>query len=136
MIWPAFLDEDGQELAEDTRIPERSRAHFYIVSNILRTAAYKQWLREGARFHLTEGAHRVAACRVTKILRSARSETMAQNVPVELQTSINRQVLDHVEGLSAHSDIGEALGAAVKPLGDVQIFCPDRSHRQGLSISL
>lgn len=50
---------------------------------------------------------------------------MAQNVPVELRTSINRQVLDHVEGLSAHSDIVEALGAALEPLGDVQTFCPD-----------
>jgi len=50
---------------------------------------------------------------------------MAQNVPIELQTSINRQVLDHVKGLSAHSDIAEALSAALKPLGDVQIFCPD-----------
>jgi hypothetical protein len=50
---------------------------------------------------------------------------MAQNVPVELQTSINRQVLGHVEDFSAHSDIVEALDAALKPLGDVQIFCPD-----------
>ena len=50
---------------------------------------------------------------------------MAQNVPPELQTAINRQVLDHVKGSSAHSDIVEALGAAVKPLGDVQFFCPD-----------
>ena len=50
---------------------------------------------------------------------------MAQNVPAELQTSINRQVLDHLEGLSAHSDVIEALGAALEPLGDVQIFCPD-----------
>ena len=50
---------------------------------------------------------------------------MAQNVPVELQTSINRQVLDHLEGLSAHSDVAGALSAALKPLGDVQIFCPD-----------
>jgi hypothetical protein len=50
---------------------------------------------------------------------------MAQNVPVELQTSINRQVLDHVEGLSAHCDVVEALGAALEPLGDVQTFCPD-----------
>jgi hypothetical protein len=50
---------------------------------------------------------------------------MAQNVPAELQTSINRQVLDHLEGLSAHSDIVEALGAALEPLGDVQTFCPD-----------
>jgi hypothetical protein len=50
---------------------------------------------------------------------------MAQSVPTELQTDINRQVLDHVEGLSAHSDIVEALGAAFDPLGDVQVFCPD-----------
>jgi len=50
---------------------------------------------------------------------------MAQNVPSELQTSINRQVLDHLEGLSANSDIVEALGAALEPLGDVQTFCPD-----------
>src|SRR5438094_9398439 len=50
---------------------------------------------------------------------------MAQNIPAELQTSINRQVLDCVEGLSAHSDIAGALMEALKPLGDVQIFCPD-----------
>ena len=50
---------------------------------------------------------------------------MTQNVPSELQTSINRQVLNHVEGLSAHSDIAEALCAALQPLGDVQIFCPN-----------
>ena len=50
---------------------------------------------------------------------------MTQNVPAELQTNINRQVLNHVESLSAHSDIAEALSAALEPLGDVQIFCPD-----------
>lgn len=50
---------------------------------------------------------------------------MAQNVPAELQTSINQQVLDHLEDLSAHSDIAEALMGALEPLGDVQTFCPD-----------
>lgn len=50
---------------------------------------------------------------------------MPQNIPTELQTSINRQVLDHIEGLSAHSDIAEALMRALEPLGDLQIFCPD-----------
>ena|SRR5689334_9296173 len=55
---------------------------------------------------------------------------MAHNVPTELQTDINRQVLNHVKGLSAHSDIVEALGAASEPLGDVQVFCPDcRQYR-------
>jgi len=55
---------------------------------------------------------------------------MAQNVPTELKTSINRQVLDHLEPLSAHSDVAEALSAAVEPLGDVQIFCPDLQQYQ------
>jgi hypothetical protein len=50
---------------------------------------------------------------------------MAQNAPAELQTSINRPVLAHLEGLSAHSDVVQALGAALEPLGDVQTFCPD-----------
>ncbi len=50
---------------------------------------------------------------------------MAQNVPAELQTGVNRQVLEYVKDLSAHSDIAEALLGALKPLGDVQIFCPD-----------
>ncbi len=50
---------------------------------------------------------------------------MAADVPAELQTSINGSVLDHLKGLSAHSDVGDALMAAVKPLGDVQLYCPD-----------
>lgn len=50
---------------------------------------------------------------------------MTQNIPVELETSVNRQVLSHLDGLSAHSDVAEALGAALEPLGDVQLFRPD-----------
>jgi hypothetical protein len=50
---------------------------------------------------------------------------MTRDIPAGLKTSINRKVLDHIEGLSAHSDIGEALVTALKPLGDVQGFCPD-----------
>jgi hypothetical protein len=125
MIWPGFLDESGQEFPKDTPIPESSIAHFYIVSNTARAAVYQQWLREGAPFHLTEGAHRVAACRVTKILRLLEDAAVPQSVPAELETSINRQVFDHVEGLSAHSDVAQALTTALQPLGDVQVFCPD-----------
>jgi hypothetical protein len=50
---------------------------------------------------------------------------MPQDVPGELQASINSQVLDHLKALSAHSDVAEVLMKAVKPLGDVQTFCPD-----------
>ncbi|MBP1732735.1 MAG: hypothetical protein H6Q55_3164 [Deltaproteobacteria bacterium] len=55
---------------------------------------------------------------------------MTRNIPAELESSINRQVLDHVEGLSAHSDVAGALSEALKPLGDVQLFSPDwRQYR-------
>ena len=55
---------------------------------------------------------------------------MTRKIPAELDTSINRQVLNHVDGMSAHSDVADALEAALKPLGDVQIFCPDlRQYR-------
>ena len=50
---------------------------------------------------------------------------MTPEVPAALDTSINRAVLRHLEGMSAHSDVAEALVMALKPLGDVQIFCPD-----------
>jgi len=50
---------------------------------------------------------------------------MLQDIPRDLETLRNRPVLRHIEGLSAHSDFVEALATALKPLGDVQIFCPD-----------
>lgn len=51
---------------------------------------------------------------------------MSQSVPSSLVIAANAAVLRHVEPLSAHSDIVEILAEAVKPLGDVQLFCPDR----------
>ena len=50
---------------------------------------------------------------------------MTRDIPAGLETSINRAVLRHIECLSAHSDIADALATALKPLGDVQCFCPD-----------
>ena len=52
-------------------------------------------------------------------------QKMTLSIPVELRTDTNRAVLAHVEEKSAHSDIADVLAAAVKPLGDVQLFCPD-----------
>ena len=34
-------------------------------------------------------------------------------------------MLTFVNGLSAHSDIADALLKSVEPLGDVQTYCPD-----------
>jgi hypothetical protein len=38
---------------------------------------------------------------------------------------LNARVLAYVEDLSAHDDIAGVLRDAVRPLGDVQLFCPD-----------
>jgi hypothetical protein len=50
---------------------------------------------------------------------------MASNIPASLAITINRQVLDYIKGRSAHSDVVDALKTALKPLGDVQFYCPD-----------
>ncbi len=50
---------------------------------------------------------------------------MTPHIPAGLKAPINQQVLGHLAGLSAHSDVAEALRTALKPLGDVQVFCPD-----------
>ena len=50
---------------------------------------------------------------------------MSQDLPRELARAVNQSVLAHLEGKSAHSDIAQVLTDAVKPLGDVQLFCPN-----------
>jgi hypothetical protein len=55
-------------------------------------------------------------------------ELMRHDVPTELLTLLNQRVLNHLAVLSAHSDVGDALLTALKPLGDVQVFCPDWSQ--------
>ena len=57
--------------------------------------------------------------------RAKTEQAMTRSVPTELATRVNRQVLGHIEALSAHSDVADALTIALKPLGDVQPFCPD-----------
>ena len=54
-------------------------------------------------------------------------ETTPSGIPRHLATSINARVLAHVRDLSAHSDIVDVLLEAVRPLGDVQVFCPDHA---------
>jgi len=55
---------------------------------------------------------------------------MALSIPTPLLHRTNAPVLGHVRDMSAHSDVAESLLAAVKRLGDVQVFCPDaRAYR-------
>jgi hypothetical protein len=50
---------------------------------------------------------------------------MLRDIPRDLETARNRPVLRHIESLSAHSEIVDALATALRPLEDVQRFCPD-----------
>ena len=50
---------------------------------------------------------------------------MTKAIPPEFTSAVNQKVLAHLDGKSAHSDIAQVLMEAVKPLGDVQLFCPN-----------
>jgi len=60
---------------------------------------------------------------------------MSSDLPPELNSRFNQTVLRHIENLSAHSDVADALTTALKPLGDVQIHCPDRQNYRYVAAS-
>ncbi len=60
---------------------------------------------------------------------------MEQEVPDNISNHWNKPVLDFVRDSSAHSDVSDALMQAVKPLGDVQYFCPDLSLYRYIVVS-
>ena len=60
---------------------------------------------------------------------------MEKRLPDTLRNPVNEDVLNYVQGKSAHSDIAEALINAVKKLGDVQHFCPDTAQYKYLVVS-
>ena|SRR5436190_8116391 len=74
MVHPRFLAPDGAEMADGTAIPRVCKAQFYLISTHVRDQLHQQWLHQGARFHISEGRHRVAAGVVTKLLHSMDSK--------------------------------------------------------------
>ena len=60
---------------------------------------------------------------------------MEQPLPETLRNTVNKDVLNYLKGKSAHSDVAEALLSAVKPLGDVQHFCPNPADYKYLAVS-
>src|SRR5262245_17896257 len=60
---------------------------------------------------------------------------MDRPLPDALRNTVNADVLSYLKGKSAHSDIAEALFNAVKPLGDVQHFCPNPQQYKYLAVS-
>jgi len=60
---------------------------------------------------------------------------MTQDAPPEYLSAINCDVIAHIEMLSAHSDVADALAGSIAPLGDVQTFCPDWSEYRYVLVS-
>ena len=58
-----------------------------------------------------------------------------EDIPHDLVNGLNQPVLRHIRELSAHGDVAEALIQSVKPLGDVQTFCPDVSQYRYVVVS-
>lgn len=50
---------------------------------------------------------------------------MTDEIPSALLNATNQRVLAYLQNLSAHDEAGSALREALKPLGAVQLFCPD-----------
>ncbi|WP_313145005.1 hypothetical protein [Stenotrophomonas sp.] len=69
MIFPEFLGEDSQPLAEDIALPVGPwlRARMRIVNRELRQTLHRDRIVEGVRFHCHEGPHVCAVGEVTRI---------------------------------------------------------------------
>ncbi|HEX4998154.1 MAG TPA: hypothetical protein VFY29_08015 [Terriglobia bacterium] len=57
------------------------------------------------------------------------------DLPAALNSKINRLPLAYLREKSAHSDLASQLLDAVKPLGDVQTYCPDWQAYRYVAVS-
>ena len=70
MIWPIFLDADGQICEPDAFVRAAGKAQMYIVNDGQRPVHAKR-LKPGIRGYFMEGPHRVAEAIVTRLLAIA-----------------------------------------------------------------
>lgn len=66
MVWPEFIDEEGEILPTDRPLTGVLRARFYVVAEEMRDF-HRQQVRRGVGFFCVEGAHVCAAGIVSKI---------------------------------------------------------------------
>ena len=50
---------------------------------------------------------------------------MLSSLPSGVLNDTNKGVLDYIKDLSAHDGVASELINALRPLGDVQVYCPD-----------
>jgi len=67
MIWPEFLDDQGQPWPEGP-VPSEGVAHMFILNPANRVSVHRRRIQVGTKGFMVEGAKRVAECDVTRIL--------------------------------------------------------------------
>src|SRR4030095_242374 len=70
MIWPVFVDDEGQPLPEGTKVPADKpvNARMVIINDELRVTEHRKRIKEGLDFYLREGWKIVAEGVVTRIV--------------------------------------------------------------------
>jgi len=68
MIWPIFLDKDGEIVEPNTFVAAEGTAQMFIVDDELRDSLHAEKLAPGVRGYFMEGPNRVAEATVTRLL--------------------------------------------------------------------
>lgn len=75
MIYPEFLDANGEVIQDKVRVPISGRATMWILNPDLRREVHRVRIAEGTRGYFMEGGRRVAEAVVTKVLGLYTNET-------------------------------------------------------------
>jgi translation elongation factor EF-Tu-like GTPase len=70
MIWPVFVDEHGEPLAEGARVPtdQSINARMVIINDELRATEHRKRIKVGLKFFVREGGKIVAGGVVTRVV--------------------------------------------------------------------
>ena len=68
MIWPRFLNDEGNELPDGAPVAVSGMAQMFIVSPKLRGELHQKRIKEGTGFFMVEGTRKVAKGKVRRVL--------------------------------------------------------------------
>jgi hypothetical protein len=68
MIWPIFLEENGEIREPNTPVPIEGKAQMFIVDDEQRASIHAGRIHPGTRGYFMEGPNRVAEATVTQLL--------------------------------------------------------------------
>ena len=72
MIWPLFLNANGEFVPKGTQVPSSGIAHMMIVDLELRRTIHRDRIRPGVKGFFVEGLHKVAEATVVRVVELSR----------------------------------------------------------------